>query len=224
MPNKLLLVEDDTELANRLRESLELQNYMVEIVNSGEDAIQLLESFPFDVIILDWTLTDITGLDVCRRFRRSGGTTPILFLTGHGDIQHKEAGLDSGADDYLVKPFHERELLARLRTLLRRPPVLQSPELIINGLKLDVENRLILDGGSEVRVTPREAALLEFLMKHPNRTFSAKALLDTAWPLKSNAFEETVRTCMKTLRHKLAKIGRAEFIKTVLGSGYIIES
>jgi DNA-binding response OmpR family regulator len=221
---KLLLVEDDPELARRLQESLESQNYQVEITDSGKDAIQLLKNFHFDIIILDWELSDITGHDVCLEFRKSGGTTPILFLTGRGDISYKETGLDSGADDFMVKPFLERELFARLRSLLRRPYGLQTQGLTVAGLELDADNRVLKGGGTEVRLTPRETAVLEFMMRHPNRIFSAKALLDGAWPIASNSLEESVRTCLKVLRQKLAKVNREDYIKTVVGSGYVIET
>lgn len=222
--SKLLLVEDNLELAQRLQEHLESEKYSVAAVHSGHDALQILKNFHFDIIVLDWDLPDITGLDVCKQYRKTGGTAPILFLTGHAAIDDKESGLDSGGDDYMVKPFLERELFARLRTLMRRPFDLQKENLEVSGASLNVGNRILMAGQAEIRLTPREAAVLEVLMRHPNRIFSAKALLDAAWPVSTDSFEESVRTCLKTLRHKLAKIDRGNFIKTVLGAGYVIES
>jgi OmpR-family two-component system manganese-sensing response regulator len=219
---RLLLVEDDEHLSKKLVESLTKQNYIVEAVSSGSYALQLLDNFEFDAIILDWNLTDITGIDVCRQYRDKGGKTPILFLTGYGELSMKEHGLDSGADDYMVKPFEIRELMARLRSLMRRPP-LTTTELSAKGLKLEVESRTIIDGQQSVRLSPRESGLLEYLMRHPNRPYTSRDLLNHAWPLDTDASEETVRACLKTLRHKLAKIGREDLIKTQLGYGYVLE-
>ncbi len=118
---KLLLVEDDLELSLKLKEWLASQGYLLETVTTGEDALQMLNHFQFDILLLDWDLPGISGLEVCRQYRLSGGTSFILFLTGKGDISSKEQGFDLGADDYLVKPFDARELSSRIRSLLRRP-------------------------------------------------------------------------------------------------------
>jgi DNA-binding response OmpR family regulator len=221
---KILLIEDDIELAERLKDWFTLENFMLESVATGHDALQMLSNFKFDVVVLDWGLPDITGLEVCKRYRSTGGRTPIIFLTGKGEIDSKEQGLDSGADDYLVKPFDVRELSARIRSILRRPPEMLPTELVMRGVSLELETRTMVAGDRRVHLMPKECSLLEFLMRHPNRTFSAKALLDAVWPSESDASEETVRTCMKTLRQKLNKAGREDLIKTVLGSGYVIEN
>jgi len=220
---KILLVDDDTRLSNQLCEWLASFNYVVETAFTGTDALQLLDAFSYDLILLDWELPDLPGLQVCHQFRSGGGTTPIIFLTGHGDIDHKEKGLDSGADDYLVKPFDVRELAARVRSLLRRPSDI-ALSLSIKGVSLDVESRLASYNGREVRVSKRENALLEFMMRHPNRNYSAKTLADSVWPSDREGTEEAVRTTMKTLRYKLAELECGELIKTVLKLGYILEA
>ena len=220
---RLLLVEDDFELQKQLVEWLKAEQYQVESVATGGDALQLLEQFHFDLVILDWDLDEISGLEVCKRHRKNGGATPILFLTGHAELEHKESGLDSGADDYMVKPFQVRELYARLRTLLRRPPVI-CQRLTVQGASLEVESRTLFFGSEEVRLTRRECAVLEFLMRHTDRPYSSQALLDTVWPLDKDVSEQSVRTCMKTLRHKLAQMGCANLVKTEIRSGYIVES
>src|SRR5690242_15662054 len=138
---KLLVVEDDEELLRHISAWLSSEKYLVETANSGEDALQILGNFNFDVIILDWNLTGITGLEVCQKFRKSGGDTPIIFLTGESDIDHKELGLNSGADDYLTKPFNERELSARVKSLLRRSAGLLSNDLTVKGVTLDIVGR-----------------------------------------------------------------------------------
>jgi DNA-binding response OmpR family regulator len=220
---KILLVEDDSQLSKKLGEWLTLEHHLVEIVSSGEDALQLLTNFKFDLVLLDWNLTGITGLTVCLRYRASGGTSPIIFLTGEGDLDHKELGLDSGADDYVVKPFEMRELAARMRTVLRRPKELLSSELVMGDICLDSAERTLICGNKRIHLMPKEAVLLEYLMRHPSKCFPAKALLDAVWPSESDTNEDTVRTCVKTLRQKLIKIGKPELIKTVLHSGYKID-
>lgn len=221
---KLLVVEDDEELLRHVSAWLSSEKYMVETANSGEDALQILGNFNFDVIILDWNLTGITGLEVCQKFRKSGGSTPVIFLTGESDIDHKELGLNSGADDYLTKPFDERELSARVKSLLRRSSGQLTNALTVKGVTLDIEGRTATCGEKKARLSPRETSLLEYLMRHPNRYYSSKNLLDSVWPLDSEVSEETVRTCMKTLRHKLTEIELGDLVKTVLRQGYCIES
>lgn len=221
---KILLVEDDTELAERLEDWFSLENHTIEVVHNGEDAQQMLGSFEFDVVVLDWGLPGaLTGVDVCRNYRKGGGQAPIIFLTGKGDIPSREEGLDSGGDDYLVKPFDIRELSARVRSLLRRPKGILPTELVVQEVALRLEDRTVSFQGQSVHLMPKQCALLEYLMRHPNRPFGAKALLDAVWPSDSEASEDTVRTCMKTLRRQLGSLGKEELIKTVLGSGYLIE-
>jgi len=160
-------------------------------------------------------MPECSGIEVCRRFRAAGGQTPILFLTGKGELVDKETGLDSGADDYLVKPFEVRELAARMRSLLRRPFGINNDGLKVSDLELEFNSRLLTRGDTSVRLMPRETKLLEFFIRHPGNYYSSKALLNAVWPADIEASEETVRTCMKTLRQKLDKLGRGELIKTV---------
>jgi two-component system phosphate regulon response regulator PhoB len=221
---KLLVVEDDEELLRHINAWLSSEKYLVETAQNGEDALQMLNNFNFDVIVLDWNLGGVSGLEVCQKFRKSGGTTPIIFLTGESDINHKELGLNSGADDYLTKPFDERELSARVKSLLRRASGLVSNDLTVKGVTLDIISRTATSGDKKARLSPRETSLLEYLMRHPNRFYSSKALLDSVWPLDSEVSEETVRTCMKTLRHRLSEIGLGDLVKTVLRQGYCIET
>lgn len=221
---KILVVEDNEEFAGILATWLESQNYVVDTVHTGEDALQLLSSFNYDLLILDWELPGIQGIGVCEKYRRRGGTTPILFLTGKSDVGSKVTGLETGADDYLSKPFEFRELSARLRSLLRRPAGLVSNVLTIRGLSLHVDSHSAEIAGKEITLTPREFSLLEFLMRHPNHAYSSKALLDSVWPLDSALSEDTVRSCMRSLRKKITVDNEECIIKTLAGYGYIIES
>lgn len=221
---KVLLVEDDIEICRTLEGWFSTENILSECVHRGSDALQLLESFIYDLIVLDWGLPDMTGLEVLRRYRATGGTAPILFLTGRHAIGDKEIGLDSGADDYLTKPFEMREFGARLRSLLRRPRTMLPIELEVGGVVLDTKTRTARAGSLSVRLMPTELALLEYLMRHQNTIHSSKSLLDAVWKSDDVISEDSVRTCMRSLRLKLKKIEKEDLIKTILKSGYIIES
>lgn len=146
------------------------------------------------------------------------------MLTGLSDVERRVEGLESGADDYLCKPFEPRELIARLNSLLRRPSFLVSSKLEAQGVSLEVETRTVSDGKQTVKLTQREAALFEFLLRHQNRNFSSAFIRNSVWPLDSEGSDDTVRTCMRTLRQKLDKLGKRDLIKTDLKSGYTIES
>jgi two-component system copper resistance phosphate regulon response regulator CusR len=195
----------------------------VDRCHTGEDALQLLSAYSYDVIALDWTMPGINGDEVCKRYRGSGGQAPIIFLTGKEDVQSLELALGYGADDYLVKPFDIRVLNARVKALLRRAGNPIVPVLKIQDLVLDPEGSSITVGDQTVRLRAKEKALLEYLMRHPNRVFSSQQLLDAVWPADSDAATTSVRTWMGFLRHKLAEVGRESLVRTVLGSGYIID-
>jgi DNA-binding response OmpR family regulator len=221
---KILIVEDDLEFADVLSLWLETQGYLIEKANNGEDALQLLSSFKYDLLIFDWELPGVTGVNVCQTFRKQGGTTPILFLTGKSDIDSKVMGLETGADDYMCKPVDFRELGARLRTLLRRPSGLHSSVLTAAGITLDPDTHKVKVSGVEVSLSPREYSLLEFLMRHANKSYSSKALLDSVWTSDSAMSEDTVRSTMRGLRKKITLDGAECAIKTVAGFGYTISN
>ncbi|MBX9685756.1 MAG: response regulator transcription factor [Candidatus Obscuribacterales bacterium] len=220
---KVLLVEDDSELAETLVSWLRMENFTVERVALGEDGLQLLENYKYDLVVLDWGLPNLSGLELLRKFRAAGGSTPVIFLTGKDDISSKELGLDTGADDYLTKPFDVRELGARIRSLLRRPGGLLPKKIAVGNLALDTETRKVLLNSGAVRLTNREFSVLEFLLRHQNQVFSARALMDAVWPSESEASEDTVRSCVKNLRRKITE-GDDCVLKTIPGAGYIIES
>jgi DNA-binding response OmpR family regulator len=221
---KILLVEDDKELAGTVREWLTFEKHDVEVVHDGEDAWQHLQTYTYDVVILDWELPSKSGLEICRAFRLGGGATPVLFLTGRTAIPERESGLDAGADDYLCKPFHVKELCARVRALLRRPNVVPKTVFAIGDISLDVNTRRVHKAGEDVRLQPKEFAVLEYLMRHPNQVFSTRALMDAVWTAEREASEDTVRTCVKTLRRKISGQGDQCIIQTVHGLGYKVES
>jgi DNA-binding response OmpR family regulator len=221
---KFLVVEDNVEEAEILSQWLKHEKNVVDVVRSAEDALQLLPHYQYDVLIVDWELPGKSGAELCKAYRAHGGQALILMLTGRADTGSKAAGLDSGADDYLTKPYDLREAGARIRALLRRPPQVMTKVIAIGDVELDTTSRAVKVGAGQVELTQREMALLEFLMRHQNQAFSSKALLNAVWPLESALSEDTVRSCMRNLRKKLADAGNQSLIQTVQGFGYIISS
>lgn len=217
---KILLVEDDRDLAGMVFDWLKFEHHLVEMVHDGQEGLELVQSYDYDIIVLDWELPNVSGVDILRQYRSGGGMTPILMLTGKGAVHEKEAGLDSGADDYLTKPFHMKELSARVRSLLRRPPQVTGNVLTAGLLSLEPSTYRVTKNGADLQLLPKEFALLEFLMRHPNQVFSAEALLDRVWKSESDVSPETVRTCLKRLRKKIDVEGEASIIQTLHGVGY----
>jgi DNA-binding response OmpR family regulator len=217
---KVLLVEDDADTGATIKDLLVLDSHIVEVVDTGSEASNRLGQYDYDLIVLDWELPDKTGVEVLQEYRSSRGKTPVLMLTGRSDFTDKETGLDTGADDYLTKPFHPREFAARVRALLRRPKVVESESMDLAGITLDTRTRMVHFNGKVLDLRPKEYALLEFLMRHPNETFSPETLLKRIWSSESEATESTVYSFMSLLRKKLNEEGSPEVIKTVYGRGY----
>jgi DNA-binding response OmpR family regulator len=218
---KLLLVEDDRSLCADIKQWLEAENYVVEIANDGHSADQLLRVYSYDLLILDWELPGaVQGIDVLRMYRQKKGHAPVIMLTGRSKIESKQEGFDSGADDYLTKPFEMRELSVRLRSLLRRPPQLSENVLHIGALTVDPQTKSVTFKGNEVALLPKEFALLEFLARHPNQSFNSNALLNSVWTSQSEASVNTVKSFVYTLRKKLAAAGVPDLIVTSAGYGY----
>lgn len=221
---KILLVEDDLKLLKPLTRWLAAEGYAVESASDGKDAQQMLEQFQYDIIVLDWELPSLSGIEILRTFRRNGGLTPIIFLTGQGDLQHKKEGLDSGADDYLTKPFEAEELTARIRSLLRRPQGLIPTAVRIGPVTLELGSQKVTVEGESVTLGKREFGVLEYLMRHPNRPFSSQQLMDAVWPSDSDSSEDAVRACMRVLRKKITTKSGECIVDTVHGAGYIVRT
>lgn len=218
--SKILIVEDDLQLCASYTSWLSVDKHTVEIVNNGADAALRLRTYQYDLVIMDWNLPDITGPEICRQYRDDGGRIPILMLTGKDTIDDKSSGLDAGADDYLTKPFHMKELSARIRALVRRStPVLHSV-LKVQNIELDTQSRRVTKSGTELHLLPREFALLEFLMRHPDQIFSPESLLNSVWSSDSESSISTVYTYIKTLRKKIADEQGNSPIANVHGVGY----
>lgn len=221
---KLLVVEDDNDFAKLIRDWLVARGYLVDCVSTGPEAMAQLKLNQYDLIVLDLNLPGLSGIDVCRTFRQHGGKTPIIMLTGNKTIDDKELGFDAGADDYLTKPFHMRELSARVKASLRREGrAMAGDVLIVGDIHLYPGEHKVTIAGTEVEFLPKEFALLEFFMRHPGQVYSADALIRRVWDSDSDAAPETVRSYITHLRKKTATSRGQPLIVTVHGVGYKLQ-
>jgi DNA-binding response OmpR family regulator len=218
----LLVVEDDPRLQALLRRLLGEDRHVVDVVGSGEEAVEIGSENGIDAVILDVGLPDMSGLEVARRLRAARSRVPILMLTARDAVEHRVAGLDAGADDYLVKPFSYAELLARLRAIVRRttPDTDRSGTVLTCGpIHLDDGPRRVSVNGRPIELSMREFALLECLMRHPDRVLSRDQLLDHAWPFGAAVTLNSVDAYVAFVRRKLGPEG-GRMIETVRGIGY----
>lgn len=222
--SRILIVEDEDGLSGAIRDWLEDELYVVSIATDGLSGLDKLQSESFELILLDWMLPGLSGIELCKMFRKNGGKTPILMLTAKSTLAAKEEGLDSGADDYLTKPFNMRELSARVRALLRRPLTEPQSILGVGDLLLDTNLRAVSKGGKTLRLLPKEFILLEVLMRHKGKVLSADLLIDHVWSSDSTIAPDTVRSHVKALRKKIDDPSKPSIITTVHGMGYKIEA
>ena len=225
----ILIVEDEKEVAELVRDQLGAAGYSVAVAGDGASALRLLETQPTDLVILDWMLPGLDGLEVCRRIR-ARGSTPILMLTARAEEVDRVLGLEVGADDYLTKPFSMRELLARARALLRRVELMtqQTPEegeqkaasavLVLGDLRIDVAGRVASLSGTPLELTPKEFDLLHLLARQPGRAYSREYLLQRIWGIDYGGVDRTVDAHVVRLRKKLGPFG--DRLVTVWGVGY----
>ena len=218
---RVLVVEDDTDIAGVLRRSLDKEGYDVRVAGDGEAAIDEAGVFEPDAVVLDLGLPRLDGVDVCRRLR-DDGDVPILILTARDALEARVEGLDSGADDYRVKPFERDELLARLRALLRRRPPRGSAFLVVGDLRLNPDTHEVTRGDRLLELTAREFELLEHLMRNERIVVSRQALLDEVWGYHPFAETNTVDVFISNLRRKLEADGEARVLHTVRGAGYVL--
>lgn len=223
MNMRVLLVEDEETLITMLRYNLEAEGFNVDVVMRGDEAeLRLREQQP-DILILDWMLPGLSGIELCRRLRARPETEklPIIMLTARGEESERVRGLATGADDYMVKPFSVAELLARMKALLRRAkPTSVSSQLRANDLELDKETRRVRRSGREIHLGPTEFKLLEFLMESPGRVYSREQLLDNVWGQDIYIDERTVDVHVGRLRKALSRGKETDPIRTVRGAGY----
>jgi DNA-binding response OmpR family regulator len=217
---KALLADDDARLRQLIGDWLEHHQFTLDVVSDGVQAQEMLGHGVYDVLIFDWDMPGMNGVDLCRWFRGRGGTTPVLMLTGKNSIDEKEDGFSAGVDDYLTKPFELRELTARLTALLRRGNVAPTRKVQAGPLSIDPDAHAASVDGTPLKLTATEFAVLEFMSRHPNQVFSADALIDRVWKSSSEISPDTVRVYIKRLREKLMALGHGELIQNVHGVGY----
>jgi len=220
---RVLVVEDDEEIAGVLRRSLRLEGYEVKLADDGVSALEQSSVFEPDAVILDLGLPRLDGVEVARRLR-AGGDVPILMLTARDSLEARVEGLDSGADDYLVKPFERQELLARIRALLRRRPPRGSASLVVGDLRLNPDTREVYRGDRPIDLTSREFELLEFMMRNERLVVSRERLLDDVWGYAPLAETNTVDVFVSNLRRKLEAGGDPRILHTVRGAGYVLRA
>jgi len=218
---RILLVEDDRHLSASLSEALEAMRFTVDVASDGETAWQQLALLPYDLLLMDVTLPRIDGLTLCQRMRSHSIDSPVLMLTARDTRQDKIAGLDAGADAYMVKPFDLAELTAQIRALLRRGQTSATTTLGWGALRLNPNTYEATFQENPLRLTPKEFAILDLLMRHGRRVLSRHFILESIWQMDDPPGEETVKAHLKSLRQKLRKAGAPRnFVETVHGLGY----
>jgi len=220
---RILVVEDEKGMAQVLKRGLEEEHYEVSLAADGPSALSLAERCSFDLILLDVMLPGMNGVEVARRLRSNRTETPILMLTARDSVPDIVKGLDSGADDYMSKPFSFAVLLARIRALERRASDPRSHALRVADLVLDTVQRRVLRGSREIHLTPTEFRLLEFLMRHEGRVASRHAILDAVWGINENVEENTLDAFVRLLRRKIDEGEAVKLIHTVRGFGYCLQ-
>jgi two-component system phosphate regulon response regulator PhoB len=226
MVPRILIVEDEAALVTLLRYNLEREGFRISEAADGEEALLRAKEEKPDLVILDWMLPLLSGIEVCRRLRRApeSRTVPIIMLTARGEEADKVRGLDCGADDYLTKPFSPAELVARIRALLRRAaPDLAAETLGFAGLTMDLAAHRVKRGGREIHLGPTEFRLLQHLLRHPGRVFSREQLLDAVWGRDVYVEARTVDVHIRRLRKAINAPGEPDLIRTVRSAGYALD-
>jgi two-component system phosphate regulon response regulator PhoB len=224
---RILLVEDDKALAELLVYHFEREEFEIVQTADGDEALLLASETPPDLVLLDWMIEGVSGIEVCRRLRRRPETAnvPIIMLTARGEEADRVRGLETGADDYVTKPFSPRELVARVGAVLRRVrPALAGEHLSYADIEMDVGNHKVRRGGSLVQLGPTEFRLLRHFLEHPGRVFSRERLLDSVWGQDSDIESRTVDVHIRRLRKAINVDGRSDVIRTVRSAGYALDT
>lgn len=217
---RILVVEDEKSIARFIRQGLEEAGYAVDVAEDGQEGLQYARVADYDVLVLDIMLPRVDGLELLRALRREGKKTPALMLTARDTVDDRVQGLDAGADDYLVKPFAFPELLARIRALLRRPPLQAGTVLQVGDLEMDTSTRKVRRGERLIELTPREYAVLEYLMRHPNQVLTRTQIGEHVWNFDFYHESNVIDVYIGYLRRKIEKEGERPLIHTVRGVGY----
>ncbi|WP_419743311.1 response regulator transcription factor [Paraclostridium dentum] len=220
---RILIVEDEIDLLEAIAEGLRIDGYAVDTSDDGLEGLELSIANDYDLIILDLNLPNIDGLDILKNIRSKDKLTKILILTARSSIEDRVKGLDLGANDYLIKPFHFDELEARIRCLLRIKFIQEDEELNFKNLKINTKSRKTYIDNSEIKLTKKEFSILEYLMKNINKTISQEELIEHVWDNSVDMFSNSVRVHINSLRKKLRVKLDEDIIKNIVGVGYIIE-
>lgn len=221
MRERILVIEDDAQILQFLRRGLAYEGYQVDTAEDGQQGLILARDNPPDVVILDWMLPGLDGLEVCRRLR-SGGSVPILMLTAKDSVADRVEGLDAGADDYLVKPFAFEELLARVRALLRRRTPEGPDVLVFSDLALDTGTHQAFRGERAIELTAKEYELLELFMRHPRQVMTRDLIYDRVWGYDFGGESNIIEVYVRYLRQKTEAEGEPRLVHTVRGVGYVL--
>jgi two-component system, OmpR family, response regulator len=217
---RVLIVEDEVKLAALIRKALREEGMLADVAIKGEDALWMGAATPYDVLVLDVNLPGIDGFEVCHRLRTDGVRTPILMLTARDGVDDRITGLNTGADDYVVKPFDFNELFARIRALARRGPVERGPALTVGDLSLDLATHVVTRAGAEIELSTKELQLLEVFMRRAGQVLSRYDLLEGAWEMDYENRSNVVDVYVRYLREKIDRPFGVETIGTVRGAGY----
>jgi DNA-binding response OmpR family regulator len=221
---KILIVDDEPELVQVLSDILSIDHHLIEVATDGIEALSFMRGAKYELVILDVMLPGLDGFEVCQTYRSIGGEAAILMLTARSSVDDRALGLDLGADDYVSKPFHIKELLSRVRALLRRNTAGRVDQVIkLGNLILNVRMGVVQRNGEEIHLSPKEAELLVFLSRRKGVFFSAEQLSERVWHTNSPPLPDTVRSHIKNLRHKLDRCGEPSTITHIRGYGYAIE-
>ena len=220
---KILVVEDDRVVGQYIKRGLEESQYHADLVNDGLEGLRLISGGHYDLVVLDLRLPGMSGLEVLRTTRDRGNTTPILILTAQDALDHKVEALRAGADDYVTKPFAFEEVLARVEALSRRPKQITSTKLVVADLELDVGSREVHRAGRLIELTPKEYAVLEYLMRHPGRVMSRTLITEYAWDYHFDPGTNIVDVVINRLRKKVDSGSDKKLVHTVRGVGYVIK-
>jgi two-component system copper resistance phosphate regulon response regulator CusR len=221
---RLLLVEDDLRIARLIAKGLREQSYAIDVVNSGEEALYQAAINTYDLAILDVMIPAPDGFAVCRELRKSGQHMPILMLTARDAVEDRITGLDSGADDYLTKPFEFRELLARLRALLRRTGEVKPPKLVVADLIVDTVGQNVFRGGKSISLTTKEYALLEFLARNAGRVVGRAEIAKHLWDEEFDPFSNLIEVYVTRVRRKVDSGSAKPLLHTRRGAGYVLSA
>ena len=223
MKGKIFIIEDETSIIQLVQHTLEKEGFVVSSSTNGNDGLKELKKFEPNLLLLDWMLPDLSGIDVCKSLRRDKNfkNLPIIMLTAKGEEEDKVKGLESGVDDYITKPFGFNELMARIKALLRRSdPKTVSDDLIFEDLKLDRTEKRVFRDNNEIHLGPTEFRLLEFFLLNPKRVFSRDQILESVWPNNINVESRTIDVHIRRLRQSINLSGKKELVRTVRSAGY----